>query len=344
MADEVKVWEVTGNGALKKVQPAKLSLEAWIEEWIKQDISVLVPDGSKLLLIGQQVRTDLGDEIDLLCMDSRGNLVIVELKRDKTPRKVTAQALEYASWVQDLTADKIEELALLTHPGKLLSELFKEKFDADYPEALNAEHSILIVAAQIDDRTERIIRYLSAKGIDINFVRFHLFQDQDGKELLIRTFTVTPDEVEQITSRVGTKNTKKPRKTLEIRLKETSNAAERSFLEERLKDPQQFYDTGRILLLFKTNEKTRFKARARKLFVHVTQIGRFPNDISYWENSLSTHDITPLGEGTRLRLRLTSEADFHQFSKAMQNEITSFHWSEVSDLDAEDDEEELDEG
>ncbi len=68
MADEVKVWEVTGNGALKKVQPAKLSLEARIEEWIKQDISVLVPDGSKLLQIGQQVSTDLGDEIDLLCM------------------------------------------------------------------------------------------------------------------------------------------------------------------------------------------------------------------------------------------------------------------------------------
>jgi hypothetical protein len=343
MADEVKVWEVTGNGTLKKVQPAKLSLEARIEEWIKQDISVLVPDGSKLLQIGQQVRTDLGDEIDLLCMDSRGNLVIVELKRDKTPRKVTAQALEYASWIQDLTADKIEELALLTHPGKPLSELFEETFDADYPEALNAEHSILIVAAQIDDRTERIIRYLSAKGIDINFVRFHLFQDQDGKELLIRTFTVAPDEAELNTSRVSNKNTK-VRKTLEIRLKETSNEAERSFLEERLKDPQQVVDKGRIALLFRANGKTRFKARARTSFVHVIQIGRFPDDISYWEKSLSTHDITQLGGGTRLRLRLSSETDFHQFWKAMQNEITSFHWSVVSDPDAEDNEEELDEG
>lgn len=97
MADEVEVWQVRGDGALQDIHPAKLNLEARIEEWIKQDTSVLVPSGSKLLLIGEQVETDLGKRIDLLFMEARGNLVIVELKRNKTPREVTAQALEYVS-------------------------------------------------------------------------------------------------------------------------------------------------------------------------------------------------------------------------------------------------------
>ena len=39
---------------------------------------------------------------DLLGIDSEGNLVIVELKRDKAPREVVAQLLEYAAWANEL--------------------------------------------------------------------------------------------------------------------------------------------------------------------------------------------------------------------------------------------------
>jgi RecB family endonuclease NucS len=42
----------------------------------------------------------IGGRIDLLCINGDGDIVIVELKRDKTPREITAQALDYASWVQ----------------------------------------------------------------------------------------------------------------------------------------------------------------------------------------------------------------------------------------------------
>ena len=52
-------------------------------------------------MIGREVETDFGGSIDILCIDAEGDLVIVELKRDRTPREVTAQALDYASWVTD---------------------------------------------------------------------------------------------------------------------------------------------------------------------------------------------------------------------------------------------------
>ncbi len=75
---------------LKEISRTKLNREERIEKWIKGDIALLAPD---LLVIGQQVPTAYGKFIDLLCMDDEGGLVIVELKRDKTPREVTAQAL-----------------------------------------------------------------------------------------------------------------------------------------------------------------------------------------------------------------------------------------------------------
>ena len=55
---------------------------------------MLDPD---LLVIGRQVPTGFGGTVDLLCLDPTGALVVVELKKGKTPREVTAQALDYAS-------------------------------------------------------------------------------------------------------------------------------------------------------------------------------------------------------------------------------------------------------
>ena len=77
-------------------------------DWLADDISVLDPN---LLVIGRQVRTSFGGAVDLLCMDGDGNLVVVELKRGRTPRDVTSQALEYSSWVKDLDFDEVTRIA-----------------------------------------------------------------------------------------------------------------------------------------------------------------------------------------------------------------------------------------
>ena len=55
-----------------------------------------------------------------------------------------------------------------------------------------------VVASEIDDSTERIIRYLAETyGVDINAVRFQFFQAPDGRQFLVRTVTVAPEVVEQ---------------------------------------------------------------------------------------------------------------------------------------------------
>jgi hypothetical protein len=205
MAEEVRIWQVDKADVLTEIRRSRLDLEERIEKWIISDVSLLSPD---LLIIGQQVETASGNFIDLLCIDRNGNLVIVELKRDKTPREVTAQALDYASWVKDLKAEAIDAIAAQYLKGKTLEDAFQSKFSTELPEVINEHHAMLVVASEIDDSTERIIRYLSETyGVDINAVRFQFFQTQDGREFLVRTFTVAPHEVEQNIKRSGSKRT-----------------------------------------------------------------------------------------------------------------------------------------
>ena len=82
--------------------------EKELEDGLVEDTSRVDSD---LLVIGRQVRTDSGGKIDLLCIDKNGCTVVIELKRDRTPRTVTAQTLDYASWVKSLSGDRLTEIA-----------------------------------------------------------------------------------------------------------------------------------------------------------------------------------------------------------------------------------------
>ena len=197
MAEEVKLWQVDKSKGLVQILKNKLDLEARLEIWLKEDISILSPD---LLTIGQQVGTAFGKYIDLLCIDSKGDLVIVELKRDKTPREVTAQVLDYGSWVKDLSHEDVVNLAnvYLEKSGLNLADAFERKFQSELPEILNNAHSMIIVASEIDDSTERIIKYLSdSYGVNINVARFQYFRNNTNQEFLARIFLIQQAEVEK---------------------------------------------------------------------------------------------------------------------------------------------------
>ena len=186
MPDQIRLWEISKD-QLNEITQSKLDLESRLETWLDNDISILADD---LLVIGRQVITDYGGKLDLLCIDRNGDLVIVELKKDKTSREVIAQALDYASWVKDLSNERVREIAnayLLTKNGSNLENAFCDKFSSEFPDILNAQHNIIIVAAQIDSSSERIIKYLSETyGVRINVATFQYFCDYSGRELLAK--------------------------------------------------------------------------------------------------------------------------------------------------------------
>jgi hypothetical protein len=192
MGAEVHLWQVVASEQLNEIVPARLDLESRLQEWLARDISIL---DAALLVIGREVPTDFGGSIDILCVDAEGDLVIVELKRNRTPREVTAQAIDYASWVTSLSNDRVSAIA-----GNYLTEdfgdVFRAKFGVELPETLNEGHQILVVGSEIDSSSERIISYLSNEhGVNINAATFQYFQQPDGPELLARVFLLDPSEV-----------------------------------------------------------------------------------------------------------------------------------------------------
>lgn len=208
MPQTARIWRIQDTGTLTEVEPSTLNSEEKLEDWLEDDISILSDD---LLVIGRQVETDFGGALDLLCIDPEGNLVIVELKRDRTPRQVVAQALDYASWVTDLSGTDVEDQAQQYEAleGDSLEDAFRNAFGEALPDVINESHKILVVGAEIDAHSERIIEYLSDEhGVNINAATFQYFEDEEAGKLLSRVFLIEPSKVETRTRRKGTSKRK----------------------------------------------------------------------------------------------------------------------------------------
>lgn len=196
MATHIQLWQVD-NDNLKEVTPTQLASEAKLETWIEKDPSIL---GTPLLIIGRQVQTDFGGRIDLLALDAEANTIVIELKRDRTPRDVVAQAIDYASWIQDLEYQSLDAYCQ-KHCSKSLSDAFESYFESPLPEQVNVTHGIIIVAADLDDSSERIVTYLAEQcELNINAVLFRAFE-VDGTLTLARAALFNPEEVEPPTKK-----------------------------------------------------------------------------------------------------------------------------------------------
>ena len=177
MPIKTEMWRI--DKGLEKVTYSSLEAEKKLESILDEDISIIDPD---LMVIGRQVPTSFGKYIDLLAIDSEGHLAIIELKRDRTPRDVVAQTLDYASWAQGLTYEDIKMIFSQYETTMEFESAFEEKFGSGLLESINEEHRLVIVASELDNSTERIVNYLSSNyGVPINAVFFQYFKDREGE-------------------------------------------------------------------------------------------------------------------------------------------------------------------
>ena len=185
------IWKV-GDKPLA-LSASRLVSEQKLEEMIVSDPRIL---SSEWMLIGRQEVTNHGGRVDLLAIAPDGSLVLIELKRDRTPREIIAQSLDYASWVEQLTPDKIAQIYQRFSNGGNLDQAFQQRFGTELDEeTLNQSNQIIIVAAELDDATERIIGYLNARDIAINVVFIQLFHHGE-EQLLSRAWLIDPGETQ----------------------------------------------------------------------------------------------------------------------------------------------------
>lgn len=194
VAGKLFAWEVGSDGKPRPAASSWPQLEVHLEDWITNDVSLVDPSG--LLYLGRQIPTDVGTTLDVLAIDAAGNLAVLELKRERSPREMVAQALEYVAWAATLSDDDILALGANVHGSKAQ---FRAKFEAlfktDFPGAgeMNREQRILLVAPEFSETVLRVARYLASQfGVPISAVSFGLYEF-GANRLLVRSAVVQED-------------------------------------------------------------------------------------------------------------------------------------------------------
>jgi hypothetical protein len=200
MPIDLGLWKIADDGTFRRVSSTDLDSEDRLERFLLQDPNVL---GQPLLVIDRQITTPSRKRLDILAIDEDGDLHVVELKRDRSSRDVTAQVVDYASWVRHLEYQDIKELYEASDEH---DDTFEAGFDSAFyptqdddptgPEEVNGQHTLTIVSSELDTSTERIIEYLSEEyDVPINAVRFNYYEE-DGREYIARTWLKDPYESE----------------------------------------------------------------------------------------------------------------------------------------------------
>lgn len=227
MGTEIKTWQIE-NGILKsinsKLQDNGRTEPYDLEPWIKSNPEIL---GSDIAIIGHQISSKSGP-IDLLGIDSSGNIVVVELKRDKLPREALAQAIDYTSDVATWSIEKVSEVCA-SNSDKTLEEIYEEHFpDVDLESInINSMQRILLVGFSMEASLERMIEWLSdGYGVNINAIILSYVKTINGEEILMRT-SIISEEIEQ--ERV------KKKKKFEIPMSDEPGDYDENILHEKLK-------------------------------------------------------------------------------------------------------------
>lgn len=151
----------------------------------------------------------LWGRVDLLAIAPDESLILIELKRNRTPREVVAQALDYATWLEKLRPQDIAAIYSRFAPARGLAEDFQKRFGQPLEEeTLNQSHQIIVVAAALDDSTERILSYLNQRDIPINILFFQVFTSGDD-QLLSRSWLLDPTHT-QANATISPQDSKEP--------------------------------------------------------------------------------------------------------------------------------------
>lgn len=120
------------------------------------------------------------------------------MKRDKLPREVIAQALDYVSDISSWDLDRINE-ECLKYSKSSLEDYLNENFEDIELEDLkvNENQRLLLVGFSIDEPLERMIEWLSNNfGVGLNAVILKYIQTKSGDEFIARTMII-PEDVEK---------------------------------------------------------------------------------------------------------------------------------------------------
>ena len=168
---------------------------AHLQAALKEQVEIIAPD---TLVIAEEFSEWTGSRrrIDLLAVDTNGNLVVIELKRNETGEHMDLQALRYAAMVSTLTFRRAVEIFQKYLEAAERKEdaqtLLLEFLGWDEPQEDDFAVDVRIVLASADFSKELTtsVMWLNDRNLDIRCVR--LIPYRYGAKVLIDVQQVIP--------------------------------------------------------------------------------------------------------------------------------------------------------
>lgn len=197
---------------LEAVTFSELGLqESDLEEILRNSIDMICDEEESMLIVGQQVRNERLGRSDLTAIDNNGNIVLIEIKRDKKDIELRKEAFEFqairyaASYatiksqdelVKNVYAPYIEKNRKEFELGELTSyELGIRKIN-DFLKAnesqgnFNKKQRIILVASDFDEQTLSAVAWLNSNSVDMSCFRLSPFKL--GESVCIKTEKLLP--------------------------------------------------------------------------------------------------------------------------------------------------------
>lgn len=126
--------------------------------------------------------------IDLLCIDTDANLVVIELKRTNDGGYMELQAIRYASMISNMTFEELVSIysqynssSLEEAEKKILAFL---KWDTAAEREFGTDTKIILAAADFSKELTTSVMWLNDKGLDIRCLRLKPYKTMDNRVML----------------------------------------------------------------------------------------------------------------------------------------------------------------
>ncbi len=177
----VALFEIQADGLVpfNRVPVGPDLYESQIEDLLWDNLEEFT--GTPLFPVRRQPQVTGGGRPDVVALDERGHVVVIEVKRD-IDRGQLAQCLEYAGWARNTNLD---ELAGLYHagPGAFFTA-WQEFTGTDYPVLLRRPPQLVLVARDFHDRTESALGFLADSNLPVTVLRATVYADLQERRFI----------------------------------------------------------------------------------------------------------------------------------------------------------------
>lgn len=228
------IYEVRQNGltpvSATSFENERLRERSDIQRLLREQIECL-EEGLMVLAEEFSDWQDSNRRIDLLCLDTDANLVVVELKRTADGGHMELQAIRYAAMVSRMTFDQAVEVHAryrATSVGSVDEDAarreilgflqWREPIEGSFAQATR----IILASADFSKELTTSVMWLQDRAIDIRCVRLKPYRLEDGRVLVDIQQLIPLPEAADFTTQIGVK-----------RLAERRGEAERHQLRRR---------------------------------------------------------------------------------------------------------------